>query len=252
MSGRIVGLVTKIEAGSPTKKAILFAMAEKADEAGEYMWKSASTIAEEVECSRETVIRAWKAFEKADRPILQRMGTRKVQGGEAIVWRFNPEILAEADEKRRADRGKTGDVMSPVPQNTGDARSPLPKKPGDARSPVLEKAVTSDHGTGDVRSPNTPLTHKLRPAVAAEFGGATGNARDRFVEACREQHGLECHAIIAGADGWDDHAIYLSSPYLLSYAERLRKILRDCGVTLKPTTEASANVVSFQLAKQRG
>lgn len=245
MSGAVMGLVLKVKLGSPTKKAVLLAMADKADDAGEGIFKSATTIATEAECSRETVIRVWKEFSKGPRPLISKTGKLPVRGGHVIVWKINIEALHE--------RAGSGDNRSPLEPESGDVKSHLQEKSGDDRSPGSAEAVISRRESGDVRSHNTPLIQKkYAQAGAPEMGGAPSDAKSRLLDACRQSHGRECAMILASADGWDDRAIYLSSPFLLSYAEPMRRVLREAGVELKASSNAPAKVVSINTAKARG
>lgn len=139
-----MALVMRRAMGSATRKAVLLAMADAANEDGCGIWKSADTIAAQSEISKRTVLRVWQELEGEG--LILRRGTRPVRGGEVIVWDIDVrKVSALPKAIPAADR--PGDTVSP-----GDT---------DATDPV-----TLTPRPGDTVSPNTSLTRPLNPSKA--------------------------------------------------------------------------------------
>lgn len=73
------------------RKAVLAYMAERANDDGSLIWASKQRIADEVECSKQAVIKTVQAF--VAEGILFEAGKRKTQGGYTVVYNINLEAV---------------------------------------------------------------------------------------------------------------------------------------------------------------
>lgn len=149
MSIEVMTLVFKRSLGSVTKKAVLLAMADAANEDGSGVWKSAETIAGECDLSKRTVLRTWKELE-AD-GLIQRVGVRTVRGGDVIIWGLDCQAISRLS--------RPGDTMSPSDTESSG-------KPGDRESPGDNDAtdpVTMTPQPGDTVSPKPSNKPSLEP-----------------------------------------------------------------------------------------
>lgn len=151
MSIEVMTLVFKRSLGSVTKKAVLLAMADAANDDGSGVWKSAETIAGECDVSKRTVLRTWKELE-AD-GLIQRVGVRTVRGGDVIIWGLDCDAISRLS--------RPGDRLSP-----SDKESPL--RPDDTVSPGDNDdtdPVTMTTKPGDTVSPKPSLNHPIEPSA---------------------------------------------------------------------------------------
>ena len=77
MSRIVASLVYSRKTGSMLRKAVLAYMAERANDDGSLIWASKQRIADEVECSKQAVIKTVQAF--VAEGILCEAGKRKTQ-----------------------------------------------------------------------------------------------------------------------------------------------------------------------------
>lgn len=153
MSIEVMTLVFKRSLGSVTKKAVLLAMADAANDDGSGVWKSAETIAGQCDISKRTVLRTWKELEAEG--LIKRVGVRTVRGGDVIIWGLDCQAISRLS--------RPGDNLSP-----SDTMSPL--KPDDTVSPGDNDdtdPVTMTPEPGDTVSPKPSLTIQ-EPSINVE------------------------------------------------------------------------------------
>lgn len=157
MSIEVMSLVFKRSLGSVTRKAVLLAMADAANDDGSGIWKSAETIAAQCDLSKRTVFRTWKELE--DDQLIRRVAVRAVRGGEVIIWGIDTRAVA-ALPRASENSSKPDDNLSPGDTVSGSDR----KSPGDndATDPV-----TMTPQPGDTVSPKSSLTHPIEPSNAS-------------------------------------------------------------------------------------
>lgn len=163
MSIEVMTLVFKRSLGSVTRKAVLLAMADAANDDGSGVWKSAETIASQCDVSKRSVLRTWKELESDG--LIRRTGTRSVRGGEVIVWGLDCEAI-----RRLKRAGEPGDKLSSGQEKPGDTVSLGDiLAPGDMVSPGdnrVTNPVTIASQPGDTVSPkpsyNHPINHPAR------------------------------------------------------------------------------------------
>ena len=84
MSKHLVSVIYTKVCGSMPRKAILLAMAERANDDGSMVWISKSRLALEVECSRQTVITTVKEFEKEG--LIKAVDRKQGKHGYTVVY----------------------------------------------------------------------------------------------------------------------------------------------------------------------
>lgn len=84
MSRSVAALVYSRKCGSMARKAVLAYFAERANDDGSGIWASKQRIADEIECSKQTVIRVVKSLESDG--LIKSVGTRKTQGGHTVIY----------------------------------------------------------------------------------------------------------------------------------------------------------------------
>lgn len=87
MSKHLVTVLYTKVCGSMPRKAILLAMAERANDDGSMVWISKSRLALEVECSRQTVITTIKDFEKEG--LVKAVDRKQGKHGYTIVYQIS-------------------------------------------------------------------------------------------------------------------------------------------------------------------
>lgn len=157
MSIEVMTLVFKRSLGSVTRKAVMLAMADAANDDGSGIWKAAETIAAQCDLSKRTVFRTWKELE-AD-GLIRRVGTRTVRGGEVIIWGIDTRAVsalprASQNASKPDDNLSLGDGVS-----LGDNKS---LGDIDATDPV-----TLTPRLGDTLSPKPSLNHPIEPSTAS-------------------------------------------------------------------------------------
>lgn len=139
-----MALVMRRTIGSATRKAVMLAMADASNEDGCGIWKSADTLADQCEISKRTVLTTWGQLEEEG--LIVRAGSRRVRGGEVIVWDIDVEKI-RALPKAGFSFKKPDETISP-----GET---------DDINPV--KLTTEP---GETVSPNPSLTRPIEPSIA--------------------------------------------------------------------------------------
>jgi hypothetical protein len=117
--------VLKSRAGSTSKKAVLLAMADAANDDGSGIWKSSETIADQAEVSKRTVLSVWSELEAEG--VLVRDGERRVRGGIVIIWNINLDALTSSKPDANASPGEIDDINPmQILHEPGETVSPKP------------------------------------------------------------------------------------------------------------------------------
>lgn len=96
MSKHIVSVLYTKVVGSMPRKAILLAMAERANDDGSMVWISKTRLSLEVECSRQTVITTVKEFEKEG--LIKAVDRKQGKHGYTVVYNISVRaVLALPD-----------------------------------------------------------------------------------------------------------------------------------------------------------
>lgn len=156
MSIEVMTLVFKRSLGSVTRKAVMLAMADAANDDGSGIWKSAETIAAQCDLSKRTVLRTWKELE-ADK-LIRRVGKRAVRGGEVIIWGIDCRAVTSLPRPAQNAIKPDDNLSLGDTESLGDGMSP---GDNDATDPV-----TMTPQPGDSVSPKPSLNHPIEPSTA--------------------------------------------------------------------------------------
>jgi hypothetical protein len=159
MSIAVMTLVFARSVGTVSKKAVLLAMADAANDDGSGVYKSAETIGNQCDLSKRSVFRAWDALE-AD-GLIRRVGLRSVRGGDVIIWGLDCDAIARLP--------KPGDRMATLPDDNlspGDELAPSDSvSPGDS---VSSDPMTSCPKPDDSVSPEPSIEPSIEPSLNVE------------------------------------------------------------------------------------
>lgn len=101
MSRDVAKLVYSRKCGSMARKAVLAYFAERANDDGSDIWASKQRIADEIECTKQTVISTVKSLE-AD-GLIAVTGHRKTQGGYTVIYRIDLTAIAALPETKQSN-----------------------------------------------------------------------------------------------------------------------------------------------------
>ena len=169
--GKVVGPSTgddpNRKATAMVRKAVLVALADRANDDGSGVYVSKSRISEELECDRGTVVRACQSLE--DHSLIHDVGRKAGNHGFTVIYQISVEKIQELpDAWVKCSNRNTLDV------NLGeDVEASLPATLG--RAQVLEKGRSSVAGSDKNRPYRTIKKH----AGAGER--ANGPSADRPV-----------------------------------------------------------------------
>lgn len=147
MSRFVAALVYRKRIGSMARKSILAYCAERANDDGSGVWASKVRIANEVECSKQTVISTLNSF--VEEGILKEIGKRKSPHGYTIEYAIVVSAVM-ALEDAFEDPFSTGEKRGPNLDGSneltprGQADGPQEVKPVDPNRPrtVLKPSIT--------------------------------------------------------------------------------------------------------------
>ena len=163
MSRIVATLVYSKAAGSMARKAVLAYFADRANDDGTGIWAAKQRIADEIECSKQTVISTVKAL--LTEGILQETGRRPNGNGYTVEYAINLHAIEALPESKRTVEGVqtlTGQNLDRSTSLTARGQTALPK-------PSLNRPT----------SPKTTSSTKLRPRNAADvFPKPNWAARD--------------------------------------------------------------------------
>jgi hypothetical protein len=162
VSNHIHSLVSTRKVGSPTKKAVLLHMADKAADNGAGVWASKQTIADELELDRSTVIRAINSM--IGEGLLAKIGVKPCQNGNTTEYQIDIEAVAALElvacHVRKATSGTAPLVAQRHP--TSGTVPPKPSinhpSPSGAKAPSVERAKT----TFEAAHPDDKAVHAFR------------------------------------------------------------------------------------------
>lgn len=123
MSNHLTSLAYKVEVGSLLRKAVLVMLADKASDDGSGIWASKQTMADELCCSKQAVIKTLHAF--VAEGLLAEVGQRKSRNGHTIVYAINAAAMDALPKVKRwaEDQSTTFTGQPDSPVNHVDATS---------------------------------------------------------------------------------------------------------------------------------
>jgi len=129
MSNHLISLAYKVQVGSLLRKSVLVLLADKASDDGSGIWASKQTIADELCCSKQAVIKTMQEFQ--DEGLLVEMGRKKHRNGYTITYALKIASLEALPRvKRWADNPSTvltGQPALPVNDDELTSQPGLPK-----------------------------------------------------------------------------------------------------------------------------
>lgn len=149
MSNLISGLVQRRRIGSPTRKAVLLYMADKAADDGSGIWTSKANIARDLELSRRTVQLVVRELIEAG--LLVEIGQRNCKHGYTVEYAIRDEAIeALPSTRERAVETPQAELTSPVdnPRQTREPDSPR-ERPArvtrESHSPLPANQIHPNH-----------------------------------------------------------------------------------------------------------
>ncbi len=142
MSNHLISLAYTRDLRTSMRKAMLVLMADKASDDGSGIWAAKQTMADELCCSKQTVIDTIKGF--IAEGLVNECGQRKSPNGYTVEYRLNVEAMeALALVKCHADKGSrklTGQPAGPVKDAD---RTSQPTGPKPSRTHLSSEAKAS-------------------------------------------------------------------------------------------------------------
>jgi hypothetical protein len=135
MSRYVAALVYRKRVGSMARKAILAYCAERANDDGTGVWPAKTTVAREVECSKQTVIDVFRQF--VSEGLLIEVGKRTTGNGYVVCYDLNIAAITALDDAI-SEAETTGPILDRSNQLTpkGQATGPQEVKPVDPNRPL--------------------------------------------------------------------------------------------------------------------
>lgn len=164
MSNHLTSLAYKVQIGSLLRKSVLVLLADKASDDGSGIYASKQTMADELCCSKQAVIKTIREF--VNEGILEVSGKREMTNGHTVEYRLAIRKLTALDRVKRwaSDQSTTFTGKRDAPVNDDDP-TPTPRLP----KPPLNQEDKSSLGTA---------AEELREAwnvLAAPFGAVHCN-----------------------------------------------------------------------------
>jgi len=194
VSKLVVNLVYRKTTGSMSRKAVLLAMAERANDDGSGIWVSKTRIAAEIECSRQTVITVMQEMEAEG--LIVAVDKKQGKNGYTIVYRLSIRALfALPDAWPEITSGDTLDlhldaeeVLDLAVSNFGQRKAAPMSKRGGADVKLSDKNRpyrTIDTNTDlkqETPKPETPLAKASRLRAESVKLRVKDPARSRKLE----------------------------------------------------------------------
>lgn len=128
MSNHLTSLAYKVEVGSLLRKSVLVLLADKASDDGSGIWASKQTMADELCCSKQSVINTFQQF--VTEGLLSETGKRKNPNGYTVTYSLDVAAIEKLPRvKRHQSKELTGQPDLPVKGVDGTSQPRLPKPP---------------------------------------------------------------------------------------------------------------------------
>lgn len=192
MSRDVAALVYSRMAGSMARKGVLAYFAERANDDGSGIWASKQRIADEIECSKQTVITTVKGL-IADGLICE-TGRHKTRNGYTVIYAMNLRAIAALPAAKR----EVGEVQISTGQDLDRSDDLTAKGQGAGPKPSMNRpsdAIASGAGVAPDRPPD-PVKVMFDSGIRllGEAGVPEPSAR-QLLGRWRREHGTE--AVIA-------------------------------------------------------
>jgi biotin operon repressor len=150
LSRDVAALVYSRQLGSMARKAVLAYMAERANDDGSGVWASKQRIADEVECSKQTVITTIKGL--VDDGLVIETGHHKTTNGYTVVYGICIDVVGLLPAAKRDDK----EVQILTGQELDGSRSFTPRGQGALPKPSLNRPVPSEAKASSGRATSVP------------------------------------------------------------------------------------------------
>lgn len=163
MSNHLISLAYKRRLGSPMRKAVMVLLADKASDGGDGIWASKQTMADELDCSRQSIINTLKSL-IADK-LIEEVGQRQNANGFTVEYRIKVSALEALPlVKCHMTRQTVGRVKEI------DGSTPLTGQSGGRVNDV--DATRQRGGHKPSLNPSPPVRAKALPTPAGGSGPA--------------------------------------------------------------------------------
>lgn len=199
MSNHLISLAYKADVGSLLRKSVLVLLADKASDDGSGVWASKQTMADELCCSKQSIINTMRQF-VAER-LIRETGKRDHQNGYTVEYQIEVAALETLPKVLRwRDQSKTFTSQGRLPLNRIDqgSQSALPKP---SRTPRSKKDKPSSRTRA---KPKISLPENWQPkpltadTVCAQIVAAWQSGRiERELSKFRDHH-------LKGDTQWSD------------------------------------------------
>lgn len=198
------------------RKAVLAYMADRASDNGCGVWASKMTIAGEIECSKQAVIKTIKAFILEG--VISEVGKRKTQGGYTVIYDLNLDVIKALPEREKQSTTITGQKIDRSTTFTGGVNPVDPDQSTTITQTVLEPSLnqqSKDCGELDnslkvehvvdewnimAAKIGKPLVKKMTPARRAKIKHRIAqNDLEDFVSVFSK---IESSVFLRGDTGW--------------------------------------------------
>lgn len=142
MSRKVATLVYSKQVGSMARKAVLAYFADRANDDGSGIWTAKQRVADEIECSKQTVITTVKAL-LAD-GLITVSGKRPNGNGYTVEYAIDLAVVAALPDSKREEEGVqnwTGQELDGSTPLTPRGQAALPKP--SLNRPIPQKATPS-------------------------------------------------------------------------------------------------------------
>jgi len=162
MSRALVDLIFSRRCGSAARKAVLLAMADRANDDGSGVWVSKSRIAAETEWARSTIISAMRALEAEG--VIRAIGKKAGNHGYTVVYHMSVAKLAA------------------LPTAWGKCSNP-DTLDGDLGNERSEDGEVSDHATLEaIQVPATPTLKRFQVSESTSLSVRPTDKNQSFIE----------------------------------------------------------------------
>ena len=183
MSNKISSLIQTKKIGSPTKKAILMYMADKASDDGTGIWTSKANMANDLEMSDRAVRINIK--EMLLMGVIVEAGQRKCSNGYTVDYSFNLSVVASLESTRTTPEAASplNDVQ--VYPCTTFTPTPEPRSPKPSIEPPIEPSLLTkslDNYNFDEFWKLYPKKHGKKPAQAKYLKAAKKHSHAKIMD----------------------------------------------------------------------
>lgn len=182
MSNHLISAVYKRQLGSHMRKSVMALLADKASDDGSGIWAAKQTLADELCCSKQTVIATIQGFIRDG--LLVETGTRRCSSGATVEYSINVaavDALPFVSCHARQSSTLTGQAARPVKLAASRGQSAGPKPSRTPKLPKKDKPSLVAHELPDDWEPQDfGLDTESRKVVSGWPPGELGRQLEHF------------------------------------------------------------------------